>query len=411
MPTTQIPLFYVPPKRPAHSGVAIATTPEVDALLQRDPVCALNISGGKDGAAAALIAMRHLDAIGHAGPRLCIHADLGRVEWSASQDMCQELADHLGLELVTVRRKAGGLMERWLQRWTSNVERYRNLACATLILPWSTAKWRFCTGELKSSIIAAQLKRRFPGSPIVNITGIRRQESRARAAKSILSNDEHLVRKGVEGYLWHPAIEYLIDDIWATLHGAGLRIHPAYAVYQSTRVSCKYCILASQHDLLAATRCAENHAVYVEMVELEAVSSFSFQSGKWLADIAPALLSDDLRARIALAKQVAAERMRLEATIPAHLMFTDSLPTQLPTPAEAQLLAAVRREVGQMLGLQMRYTTGDAVQARYAQLLQGGKKALKVVLEDQSDRAPLILPASAGGTRTAAPAGQMALEL
>jgi hypothetical protein len=53
----------------------------------------------------------HLDRIGHAGPRLLIHADLGSVEWADSLPTCQQLSEHLGVDLVTVRRKQGGLME------------------------------------------------------------------------------------------------------------------------------------------------------------------------------------------------------------------------------------------------------------------------------------------------------------
>lgn len=72
--------------------------------------------------------------VGHRGPRILIHSDLGRLEWKASLPMCERLASRVGLDLIVVRRQAGDLMGRWLTRWENNVERYRNLECVRLIL-------------------------------------------------------------------------------------------------------------------------------------------------------------------------------------------------------------------------------------------------------------------------------------
>ncbi len=41
---------------------------------------AVGVSGGKDSQAAAMATFAHLDDIGHVGPRILIHADLGFVE-------------------------------------------------------------------------------------------------------------------------------------------------------------------------------------------------------------------------------------------------------------------------------------------------------------------------------------------
>ena len=56
-------------------------------------------------------------------------------------------------------RNAGDMMDRWLSRWAANVARYANLECVKLILPWSTAAQRFCTAELKSQVIAREMRR------------------------------------------------------------------------------------------------------------------------------------------------------------------------------------------------------------------------------------------------------------
>lgn len=125
----------------------ITTTEHIDELIRAGSPVAIGVSGGKDSDAAAIATVAHLDALGHTGPRVLIHSDLGRVEWLESLPQCQRLADFLNLELIVVRRKSGDMMDRWLTRWANNVERYTNLQCVKVILPWSTASMRFCTND------------------------------------------------------------------------------------------------------------------------------------------------------------------------------------------------------------------------------------------------------------------------
>src|SRR6266702_3697798 len=164
---------------------------------------ALSVSGGKDSGAMALATSAYLDELGHQGPRLLIHADLGRVEWRESLPMCQRLADRLDLPLVVVRRQAGDLLDRWRVRWQNNCERYANLETVRLILPWSTASMLFCRSELKAAIICRELVQRFPQQMILSATGIRWQESSTRAKAPIwapqyrLENATHKT-KGVD---------------------------------------------------------------------------------------------------------------------------------------------------------------------------------------------------------------------
>jgi tRNA(Ile)-lysidine synthase TilS/MesJ len=121
----------------------IATDPDVESLLNAHAPVAIGVSGGKDSQAAALATIDHLNRLGHCGPRVLIHADLGSVEWNDSLPTCERLAAHLQCELIVVRRKAGGMMERWESRWASSVRRYAALETVTLVLPWSTPSMRF----------------------------------------------------------------------------------------------------------------------------------------------------------------------------------------------------------------------------------------------------------------------------
>jgi 3'-phosphoadenosine 5'-phosphosulfate sulfotransferase (PAPS reductase)/FAD synthetase len=99
----------------------IAVTPEVTEALRNGAAVAIGVSGGKDSAATAFATVDYLNEIGHQGPRLLIHSDLGRVEWRQSLPVCEELAAHVGLELMVVRRGRGDLLDRWRVRWETGV--------------------------------------------------------------------------------------------------------------------------------------------------------------------------------------------------------------------------------------------------------------------------------------------------
>ena len=130
----------------------VLVTPEITSALDAGAAVAIGVSGGKDSAVTALATIDYLEDLGHRGPRVLIHSDLGRVEWRQSLPACHRLADRLGLELIVVRRETGDLLDRWRSRWENNVRRYAELSCVKLILPWSTASMKFCTSELKTSI-------------------------------------------------------------------------------------------------------------------------------------------------------------------------------------------------------------------------------------------------------------------
>lgn len=342
-------------------------------------VVAVGVSGGKDSVACALAVDRHLKSIRHTGPRLLIHADLGRVEWKDSLPSCQRLAAQIGWELVVVRRKAGDMLARWQGRWANNLTRYRDLSCVKLILPWSTPSMRFCTSELKTAVIASALKKRFDGRDILNITGVRRQESPSRSRMPVSAPMSLLERKNATGLSWNVIIEWRLDEVLESISGSGLALHEAYTKYGSSRVCCAFCIMGSESDLLASAGCADNQDVYRLMVELEADSTFAFQGKRWLADVAPDLLTAPLRERIQKAKRKAVQRQNIEAELPAHLLFAKGWPTAMPTDDEAESIASVRRRISELMGIAAKHLTGDSVRSRYAGLMaaHAAKKAVK----------------------------------
>jgi 3'-phosphoadenosine 5'-phosphosulfate sulfotransferase (PAPS reductase)/FAD synthetase len=350
----------------------VLVTPEITSAIEAGAAVAIGVSGGKDSAVTALATIDYLEDLGHRGPRVLIHSDLGRVEWRQSLPACHRLADRLGLELIVVRRETGDLLDRWRSRWENNVRRYAELSCVKLILPWSTASMRFCTSELKTSIICRALVQRFAGQTILSAIGIRRQESPNRAKAPVAKPQPKLasVSRRTQGLDWHPILDWTAHDVFGYLEERGFALHEAYTVYGSSRVSCCFCVLSSQRDLAAATRCAENQAVYRDLVGLEAASTFPFQQTRWLGDVAPHWLTEEQRQAVIVAKAGTRRREAAEAKIPPHLLYAEGWPRTTPTPAEASLLCDIRREVASAVGIQVGYTEPLEVIRRYEELLR-----------------------------------------
>ncbi|MCG2841264.1 phosphoadenosine phosphosulfate reductase family protein [Sandaracinobacter sp. RS1-74] len=351
-----------------------AIDPLVIDAIGRNAWFAFNLSGGKDSTAASHAAMALLDRLGHPRDRrIAIHADLGRAEWTSTPATVERIARHLGIPLIVVRRRAGDMVARWEQRFASGKARYEALATYNLIGPWSSSSLRFCTSELKVQVIGRELVRRFRGETIVCVIGLRREESLARRSTPVSGLDERFAKPGnVAGTRvldWHPLVDWTAADVFGAHDAHGLPLHEAYCRYGSTRLSCAFCVLASRHDLRAAARAARNVGLYRHLVAIEADSTFSFQPARWLADIAPHLLSDGLRADLVRARADAQARRRIEAAMPAGLRFVKGWPPRVPTPQEADRIAAARAPILARHHLENRFPDGPAVSARFADLL------------------------------------------
>lgn len=225
------------------------------------------------------------------------------------------------------------------------------------------------TSELKSAVIARAIRARHPTGTVISAVGIRREESPARARTPAAKRDERLTRARGTGLAWNPLIHWPRADVLDYVRARGDVLHAAYRIYGSSRVSCAFCVLASLGDLKASASCADNAAIYREIVDLEICSTFSFQSNRWLGDVAPDLLDGPARGALAEAKERAVLRQSAEAAIPRHLLYEAGWPTVLPTLDEARLLADVRRRVAEAVGLAVGYLDAESICERYAQLL------------------------------------------
>jgi 3'-phosphoadenosine 5'-phosphosulfate sulfotransferase (PAPS reductase)/FAD synthetase len=340
----------------------ITVTPEVRALLANGAPVAVGVSGGKDSHAVAW-AMAHYLKDYHA-PKVLVHADLGSVEWLDSLPACRRIAEAIGWELITCGRPAGGMMERWESRWESSKRRYCNLETVAVVLPWSTPSMRFCTSELKVDPITAALKKRFGRIPIINVTGVRAEESASRAKQPVSSTEKKLPPGSLA---WRPIHGWTLQDVWEAIAASGVSPHEAYGLFGSSRVSCRFCILANEADLRASLKDPAALAIYSRMCDLELASGFAFQGSRWLTSLAPGDLRDGPR-RLKAAMEMAALRRDHEAWLPKHLQFTKGWPHSVPSLDEAESLAFMRQQICQMYGWETPYRTTETVRARYQEL-------------------------------------------
>ena len=343
----------------------------IRAAIARGTVVAMSLSGGKDSTAAAFAANAILDAAGHPrSRRIAVHADLGSAEWRETPATVEAVAAALGLPLSVVRQTRHDLVGRWHDRFERGLARYAALETLCLIGPWSSAKLRFCTSEAKAAVITRFLKSQFAGQEVISVIGIRRAESPARRLAPISAADPRLTcHAGTRGLIWHPLVDWSADDVFALHEREQLPLHIAYTRYGSTRLSCAACVLASKRDLEASASCAGNAALFGTLVDLEARSTFSFQPGQWLADIADHIISPAQRVAVSAGKARAAERRQLEATLPPGLRYVKGWPLRMPTTAEASDLAGVRSIIADHHGLSTPYRRGPAVRDRFAELI------------------------------------------
>lgn len=224
----------------------------------------VNSSAGKDSQAMLTYVVALADAQSVDRDRIVVvHADLGRVEWAGTRDLAEEHAAHYELRFEVVRRDKGDLLEQIEARG---------------MFPSSTA--RYCTSDQKTSQVAKLITRLVAEAElrrpmrILNCLGIRAQESPARAKKVPFGPDKasngkrHVDR-------WLPIFDWSAEQVWATIRASGLRHHPAYDAGMP-RLSCVFCVLAGERELILAARL--NPALAREYVELEERIGHTFQA-------------------------------------------------------------------------------------------------------------------------------------
>lgn len=202
-----------------------------------------------------------------------VHADLGRVEWKGTRELAERQARHYGVRFEVVSRPQGDLL--------AQIE-------ARGMFPSSTA--RYCTSDQKTGQVATLLTRlaaevrRSTGrqARILNMLGIRAQESPARARKVAHELDRRASNSRREVVRWLPVFSWTEAEVWARIEASGVEHHFAYDLGMP-RLSCCFCVLASEGALVLAAR--HNRELADEYVAVEARIGHRFTERLSMADI------------------------------------------------------------------------------------------------------------------------------
>ncbi len=385
-------------------------TDECAALLisEPPPVIVAGSSGGKDSSVQTILLDQFLNRIQFKGERAIIHSDLGRIEHVESIDHVKSLSRFVGWPLIVCRREKGDLLDRYEQRWRDNCRRYGLLECVTLIGPWPAVhQGRFCTSELKIAPILQTLSKRFTGRTVISCVGLRAEESSERAAKPIFRSNLKFTRR-TRGYDWHPIHSTLVERVFLVHKQSGFPLHPQY-LRGNSRLSCSACFIASEHDLRTGAAVPTNHFAFRFIMDIEIRSSFSYQSKRWLADIAPELLTTEQRQAAATAKIKAAQRRLSDSQIDPAILFRNhggrrGWPASQPSLEQCTNLAKARNTIARLFGeeieritkVEMQYLDAKSIYDRYAELLDMKPQSLNTLSYPAINRpGQLTLPAYA----------------
>lgn len=273
------------------------TTTQMPDLSSYDAIM-VSSSAGKDSQAMLDYVVKLADAAGVRDRLLVVHADLGRVEWLGTKELAAEHAAHYGLPFhVVAKAEFGGDLLNYVEARTAKLraedKRDKKGAPARA---WPMVGMCNGTSDFKTAQIAKlatklarQLKNQLGRVPrILDCVGLAKHESAGRdkrlskleakngyAFKVVRDNRNQVFHK------WYPLANWSELDVWKRIAQAGTKYHFAYDLGMS-RLSCAFCIAASDKDL----RIAAQHNVELAKVYLAVEKTAgSFKQTKTLASI------------------------------------------------------------------------------------------------------------------------------
>lgn len=223
----------------------------IEKLIELGALFIVNDSGGKDSQCMKALLMELVPK----DQLVIIHAHLPGVEWDGTMEHIERY--NYGVEFHVVQ--AGKTL--------FDMVRHRRR--------FPDAKNRQCTSDLKRGPIDKKIRevsKQKGCKLIINCMGIRAEESVSRSKKRPFTFNWQQSRAGRKWYNWYPIFDYSIAEVWQTIERAGQQRHWAYDGGM-TRLSCCFCILASQADLKTAARL--NPELYQKYIELEQEIDFT----------------------------------------------------------------------------------------------------------------------------------------
>jgi 3'-phosphoadenosine 5'-phosphosulfate sulfotransferase (PAPS reductase)/FAD synthetase len=228
----------------------------------------LNTSGGKDSSVAALKVTKLAEEQGVKDRLLLVHATFGE-EWPGVIDIVHKQAAQLGVPVEVVGRGEDLL----------DYVRRRGM--------WPSSQARYCTSDFKRAPIDKVITKRAPGldgrpSVVLNVMGIRAQESPARAKRMAFERDDRRTngRRTVDN--WFPIFDMTLDRVWEVIRKYRIPQHEAYALGMP-RLSCAFCIFSPKAALALAGK--HNIELLRKYVAVEKEIGHSFRHDFKIAEV------------------------------------------------------------------------------------------------------------------------------
>lgn len=209
---------------------ALPVPAEIRRMIDAGALVVLNHSGGKDSQAMTALVRLMVPA----EQIVVIHAHLSEVEWDGTEEHARANSQDLEFRRVQAVKTFFEMVE------------HRGM--------FPSPQYRQCTSDLKRGPIDKEIRRicRERGlSLVVNCLGERAQESARRARKAITKTNLKLSKAGRTVRDWLPIHGLSKRQVFQVIADAGQLPHWAYLAGM-TRLSCRFCIMASQGDLTTA---------------------------------------------------------------------------------------------------------------------------------------------------------------
>ncbi|MGW1275573.1 phosphoadenosine phosphosulfate reductase domain-containing protein [Streptomyces tsukubensis] len=284
----QLTLFPTTPatkkKRPRRTHPSVPELPATTipaALLRAADWILLNSSGGKDSQAMASHICALAAKLGLLHRVVIVHADLGTIEWEGTRALAQEQARRLGVRFEVVRAEGGDLLARTLARFVklkakaeqTARDEGRDPATAKAAPAFPSASARWCTSDLKRGPIRKLITRLVAelgdlGRParILNCLGQRAAESAPRARLATVEIDRPASNSRRHITTWRPIHGWTDAMVWKEIARSGLPYHEAYD-WGMSRLSCSFCVLGCEADVVLAARLRPRKAAEYAAVE------------------------------------------------------------------------------------------------------------------------------------------------
>lgn len=246
------------------------------ALMRAAHKICIQSSGGKDSVVAMLRTVQWAWQADVMHKLIVVHSNLGDAEWPGVTALVLRQAERFGLDVRVVEPDGGFL------------------GMVTKRKRWPDSKRRLCTSTLKRDALTPLLTEfvdelDLPAGEqaiILNVFGIRAEESPARRLKESLSVDPRASSANRLVLTWNIIHHLTETEVWQDIADHRLEYHEVYDA-DVPRLSCIFCVLAGVRWLTRAARICFALGMDAPEVwtKLEAEIGHSFKQNVSLADI------------------------------------------------------------------------------------------------------------------------------